>query len=73
MAGSAMRDAEAVRTLLTVDQVAAATGWKPSTVRDKVLRRQIEYIKVGRLVRFRAETIERLIDQGTVPALEQAY
>lgn len=53
--------------LLNVAQVAEAMGWKTSTVRQKVWRRQIEFVKVGRSVRFRPETIEKLIEEGTVP------
>ncbi len=57
--------------LLNVEEFAALTGMKPSTVRQKVWRREIEYIKIGRSVRFKSETAERLIERGTVPALEQ--
>lgn len=59
------------RKLLTVDDVAQMTGWKPKTVRMKVWRREIEFVKLGRSVRFREESIHRLIDRGTIPALEQ--
>jgi len=56
--------------LLTVDQVSAMTGWRPATIRQKVWRREIEYIKLGRSIRFREETITRLIEGSSVPALE---
>ena len=52
--------------LWTVDQVAEATGWKPSTVRQKVWRREIEFVRMGRSIRFRPETVEQLIIEGTV-------
>jgi excisionase family DNA binding protein len=58
------------RNLLTVNEVAQMTGWKPKTVRMKVWRRELEFVKLGRSVRFREETINRLIDRSTVPALE---
>ena len=58
------------RNLLTVNDVAQMTGWKPKTVRMKVWRRELEFVKLGRSVRFREETINRLIDRSTVPALE---
>jgi excisionase family DNA binding protein len=57
--------------LLTVEEFAAYLGWQPSTVRQKVWRREIDYVKIGRSVRFKAETAEKLIERGTVPALEQ--
>jgi excisionase family DNA binding protein len=57
--------------LLNVEEFAAAVGWKPSTVRQKVWRREIDYVKIGRSVRFKPDTAEKLIERGTVPALEQ--
>ena len=57
--------------LLTVQEFAAAVGWKPSTVRQKIWRRELEYVKLGRSVRFKPETAEKLIERGTVPALER--
>jgi len=59
-----------IRKLLTVDDVAEMTGWKPKTVRMKVWRREIEFVKLGRSIRFREETINQIIDRGTIPALE---
>ena len=56
--------------LLTVDQVAELTGWRPATIRQKVWRRELDYVKLGRSLRFKEETIKRLIEQSVVPALE---
>jgi excisionase family DNA binding protein len=56
--------------LLTVDEVARVTGWKPATIRQKVWRREIDYIKLGRNIRFKEEVISRLIEGSAVPALE---
>lgn len=53
--------------LMTTDEVAAVTGWKPSTIRQKVWRRQIPFIKLGRNVRFRQEAITKMIDDSEVP------
>ena len=58
------------RKLLTVEDVAERTGWKPKTVRMKVWRRELEYVKLGRSIRFREESINQLIHRCTVPALE---
>lgn len=57
--------------LLTVDQFAEALGLKPATVRQKVWRREIEFVRVGRAIRFRPELVEKLIQRGTVPAIEE--
>lgn len=56
--------------LLTVDQVAALTGWKPATVRQKVWRREIDYLKLGRSIRFKEETIAKMVANSEIPALE---
>ncbi len=57
--------------LLTVGEVAARTGWKPSTVRKKILRRELGYVKLGRSVRIPESEIERLISNGFRPALTE--
>jgi excisionase family DNA binding protein len=56
--------------LMTVEQFAEAVGLRPATVRQKVWRREIEFVRIGRAIRFKPETAEKLIDAGTVPARE---
>jgi hypothetical protein len=55
-----------------VEQFTESVGWKPSTVRQKVWRREIEFVRIGRTIRLRPrpETAENLIERGTVPALK---
>jgi len=57
--------------LLNVEEFAAAIGLKPATVRQKVWRRQVEFIRIGRAIRFRPETVQRIIEQGTVPVFQE--
>jgi excisionase family DNA binding protein len=57
--------------LLTVAEFALTLGVKPATVRQWVWRRGVEFVRVGRSVRFRPETAAKLIARGTVPAVEQ--
>jgi excisionase family DNA binding protein len=57
--------------LLTVEEVAKLTGWKPATIRQKVWRRELPYVKLGRSVRFRESEISHLIEGSSVPALER--
>jgi excisionase family DNA binding protein len=59
------------RGLMTVTQFAEAVGLKPATVRQKIWRRELEFVRIGRAIRFRPETAEKLIETGTVPALEE--
>ena len=57
------------RRLLTVEDVASWTGWKPSTIRNKCWRKELPYLKLGRNVRFKQDVIEALIEASEVPAL----
>jgi excisionase family DNA binding protein len=66
MANTAIR-----QRLLTVDQFACLTGLKPKTVRQKIWRRDLEHVKIGRNVRLRAELVDELIERGTVPAVDR--
>lgn len=59
-----------IKGLLTVEQFGVAVGLKPATVRQKVWRRELEFVRIGRAIRFKPETAEELIMRGTVPALE---
>jgi excisionase family DNA binding protein len=56
---------------MTVEQFADAVGLKPATVRQKVWKREVEFVRIGRAIRFKPETAETLIEAGTVPALER--
>ena len=56
--------------LMTVEQFADAVGLRPATVRQKIWRREIEFVRIGRAIRFKPETAEKLIEVGTVPARE---
>jgi excisionase family DNA binding protein len=57
--------------LLTVDEVAELTGWRPATVRQKIWRRELPYVKLGRSVRFKEVEIQKIIESSTVPAMER--
>jgi excisionase family DNA binding protein len=58
------------RGLMTVEQFAETVGLKPATVRQKIWRREIEFVRIGRAIRFKPETAEKLIEAGTVLARE---
>ncbi len=57
--------------LLTTEEFAHELGWKPATIRNKVWRREIEFVRVGRSIRFKPETAEAIIRNGTVPVLKR--
>jgi excisionase family DNA binding protein len=57
--------------LNTLPQAAEQLGVSVKCLRSWIYRRSISYVKVGRAVRISDETIQRIIDQGTIPALEE--
>ena len=57
--------------LNTLPQAAEQLGVSVKCLRSWIYRRAIDYCKVGRAVRISDETIQRIIDQGTMPALKQ--
>jgi excisionase family DNA binding protein len=54
--------------LLSIPQGAERLGMKEKTLRFWIWTKKIEHVKVGRSVRVKEDTINRLIEQGTVPA-----
>jgi len=46
---------------LRVEEVAKMTGYKSSTIRKKLLRREIGYHKVGRIVVIPESEVERIL------------
>ncbi len=53
--------------LLRIEEASERLGWKPATIRAKILRREIEYCKMGRSVRISETVIAKLIAQNTIP------
>ena len=57
------------RELLTVDEAAAALTLKPKTIRAWIASRRISYVRLGgRAIRIPITEINRLIEEGMVPA-----
>jgi excisionase family DNA binding protein len=59
------------RRLLTIKEAAAALSLSPKTLWAWRARRQIGIIQLGRGVRISQSEIDRIIAEGSVPALEQ--
>lgn len=57
--------------LLTIPEASERLGLKPATVRFWIYTRKIDHVKVGRAVRLREDTIQDLIERGTIPALRE--
>ena len=54
------------KRLLTVDETAAYLGISKLTVYDWISQKKIEYVKIGRLVKFDQRVLDKWIDQHTV-------
>lgn len=59
------------RSLLTTEEFAAALGLSAKTIRQWTWMRRVPYVRVGRAIRFRQETVEEILNRGTMPALEE--
>ena len=57
--------------LLTIADACERTGLKEPTMRLKIYRREIDYVKLGRAVRIPESAIEKLIEENMVPAIER--
>lgn len=60
------------KRLLTIPEAAAYLGLSKLTLYEWVSQRKIEYVKVGRLVKFDQRELERWIEKHTVKALNPA-
>jgi excisionase family DNA binding protein len=53
----------------TVREAAEQLGLSPKTIRDWIYTRRIEFLRIGgRAVRISQAEIDRLLDEGRVPA-----
>lgn len=50
--------------LMDVQEVASYLNLKPSKIRQMIFCRQIPYLKIGRLVRFRRQEIDSWLDMS---------
>jgi excisionase family DNA binding protein len=57
-----------VGKLLLVAEAAERLGLKPATIRAKILRREITYVKLGKSVRIPEAVVDKMIKDGTVAA-----
>ncbi len=59
-------EAVAPRKLLTLDEAASYIGLSRLTMYEWVSKRKIEYVKVGRLVKFKQHALDAWIEKHTV-------
>jgi excisionase family DNA binding protein len=56
--------------LLDIPRAAKVLGISPKTLRDHVLHRRIDYVKIGGRVLFRPDTLWDFIERNTIHALQ---
>jgi excisionase family DNA binding protein len=61
------------RKLFRIPQAVEYMGGvvKAATLRQWIWRRKIEYVHIGRAVCIPQDALDKLIERGTIPALEQ--
>ena len=52
--------------LLDINRAAKVLGIRPKTLRHHVLRRRIDYVKIGGRVLFRPDTLWEFIERNTI-------
>lgn len=61
------------KEIMTVEEVAAYLNLAPTTIYKKVEAREIPYAKIGNLLRFPKDAIDRWIAQNTRPPRESLF
>lgn len=59
-------NSETVKHLLTIEEASQFLSVKISRLRTAVFKREIPFVKIGRLVRFKESQLKDWIDQKTV-------
>jgi len=69
-AETSMQSGHKLEGLLDITRAAKVLGISPKTLRDHVLHRRIDYVKIGSRVLFRPDTLWDFIERNTVHALQ---
>lgn len=56
------------KRFITVKELSEYTGWSQSAIYHMICRRELQYIKWGRSVRFDLRKIDRFIEDKTIAA-----
>jgi excisionase family DNA binding protein len=59
-------------TLLRIDEAADRLALKTATLRSRILKRQIPYVRIGRSVRIKSSVVDNLIASGEIPVRRSA-
>lgn len=64
---------EQIKSLLTINEAASFLSVKVSRLRTAVFRKEIPFIKIGRLVRFKEDDLLKWIEQNTQKVKEDSW
>ena len=67
-AEASMRSGHKLEDLLDISKAAKVLGISPKTLRDHVLHRRIDYVKIGGRLLFRPDTLWDFIERNTIHA-----
>lgn len=67
--GTTIEDKNGPRTLMTVSEAAKFLNIKISRIRKAIFRREITYVKIGNLVRFRYTDLIDFIQSNCIPTI----
>ncbi len=65
-----LQSGQKLEGLLDIPRAAKVLGISPKTLRDHVLHRRIDYVKVGARVLFRPDRLLDFIERNTIHALQ---
>ena len=69
-AETSTQNGQKLEGLLDIPRATKVLGISPKTLRDHVLHRRIDYVKIGGRVLFRPDTLWDFIERNTVHALQ---
>jgi excisionase family DNA binding protein len=59
--------------LITIDELMELLKVKESKVRKMILKKEIKYIKIGSLIRFRGSDVSEYLDKNSVTIIEKDF
>jgi excisionase family DNA binding protein len=60
-----------METLLCIDELAGILKVTEQSIRKWIFKRQIPFVKIGKVIRFRPSRIDTWIDSGAMAALQE--
>lgn len=62
-----------IKTLLSIEEASSFLSIKVSRLRTAVFRKEIPFVKIGRLVRFKTDDLDKWVQSKTVKEEEKSW